>query len=620
MNKKRLIIYGSFLLITIVYLVVYIDYNKYNNITKFFYSHYPKHDLSDFDNVYKSIEGDNMLGGQFIVKNDKPYLAVDNFDDILLDSSNKIILEANQLHPTQRLALFSMGYLLDYFTERINENEINEAVIEQIGDCYLFIYQEIANPFSKNYFTINDHAISERVQFLAVFSSYVKKYYPEKENLLNALQRDYNLCVNLLMDTNFFTWQTNHGIMQLRSLGQLLAITSDPLAKKKIIQAFDKRLKDITPYFIGEDGAIYESATEYWHYIYSQFLKISKISEVQDLKSIQTLASKLNDTQFFLNYVASNDGYMEGIGDSYSYYLSPKDTLEIDNNRFFDFSNNLAGANWTFDDNNINILFTSLYTPPNVHKQPDDLMVSLYINHPFFSNTGTYSYDYSKERIFFRNAEDAHSTVSFDIANFTKSDSSCVQLKTIDLINSKAIMMGKKFYKNGDIITREVNLNPNKGELVIQDESNNDRILKSSFNLNPNTRIFKISNNKFTLLNSDSIAVVISSNHIINLVESIISTEKEKIDTVQRLEVKGKNNVISIHFNAPTEILSKFSVHDSDFTSRMRKENSLFLKEKYYEKSKVGLRTKLVYQFGFIIIAFIFLSFFFEIKHKPKNT
>lgn len=612
MTKKRVGFYSACLVLISIYILLYIDFNRFHNFTKIKYSYYPSYTISGFNKVRRKIDGDNMLNAKIVFIIDEPYLRLKNFEDVLINNSNKDILKADNLHPTQRLALFSMGYLYNYFIEHLRNNELNEKIVKRISDCYLFVHQEIMNPISTNFFTINDHAISERVQFIALFSSYLKEYYPEKKELLKALLRDYNLCVNLLCDNNFFTWQTNHGIMQLRSLGQLVAITHNREARLRLKKEFDRRLNDIMPYFIGDDGAIYESATEYWYYIYNQFLKISNISDVEDLESVKRLKSKLKKSRYFLNMVASCEGYIHGIGDSYSYYLKDLDVLSVPQNRFFDFSNNIVGGNWCYKKKKVNFLFSSLHTPPNVHKQTDDLMISLYINGPFFCNTGTYSYDYSEERLFFKNNENAHTTTSIRNQNIQKADSSYVVLNSYDSINSKVVFKGEKYYRNSKKVVREITTFPHEGEFLILDASPGNDELISSFNIAPGTITKRISNNEFSLINKDSIEIFLKSNHEIKSLKTIISTEKEKLDTINRLEIVGKIIETTISFEPPNEGLDTFDYFKSNFSNEMRYSSSFLLRSKYSKRPKVGLKTKLLYQFSYIFIILILCAWFFE--------
>lgn len=618
-KKARIFFYSGCILMAILYILLYIDFNRYHNFTKIRYSYYPNYSVDGFGNIVSTIQGDNMLNARLKIKNNKTYLSLKNFNDVLLDETNKEILGKDQLHPTQRLALFSMGYLYDYFMESYHSSNLNKLVVEEIEDTYLFVHQEINNPFSANVFTINDHAISERVQFLVVFNSYIVENYPEKKELLNALSKDINLCYNLLRDRDFFTWQTNHGIMQLRSLAQLITITKNIDLKKELIKEFETRLSDLIPYVIGEDGAVYESATGYWYYIYNQFSKIGNISDIQDLKSVKVLNSRLANTKLFLNYLSSPDYYIEGIGDSYPFYLNPDDTLELNENRFFDFSNKISGANWSFNDTNVNVLYSSLYTPPNVHKQPDDLMFSLYVNSPFFSNTGIYSYDYSQERIYFRNDENAHSSVSIQNEKIKKSDSSFTKLNTYDTINSKATLYGEKYYSNGQIVSRKINIDPKINSITIEDSASPRIEIKSSFNINPNTKIERMTMKEYILINEDSIKVKLTSNNDINVTTGIISTQKEKIDTIQRLEIIGTNLITTLSFEPPNEKLEEFTVYDSNFSSDMRSKRSEILEEKYYARPTWGLKAKLLLQLFLIVIVFVIVAVLFE-KKLVKDT
>lgn len=620
-NISRKLVYISCLLISAIYILFFIDSSYFHNVSKIKYS-FGKITIIDFRDVLKVVKHDNYLNSKLEVNKGKAYLVIDNFKDVLLDDVNRKVLTRNELHPTQSLALFSMGFLSDYFIRAYSSKTLDDEVLGTIEDTYLFIYNEISNPISLNPMVVNDQVVSERIQFLAMFLSYIKKNHPEKRILLNALSKDFNLLYNLILDREFFTWQTNHGIMQLRSLGQLIGVVNN-IEKNKLIKEFESRLNDILPYYLGKDGAVYESATGYWYYIYKQFWKIANTPNLQHLASIKKLNLSLEKTKFFLNCISSNDLYMEGIGDSYSFYLDPSDTIELKQNRYFNFSNNFCGANWSSDKFNYNLLFSSLHTPPNVHKLPDDLMLSIYIKSPFFTNTGIYSYNQSKERLFFKNDENAHTSVSLVNDKIKKPDSSFVKLINYDSINSSATLFGIKYYSDGQNVSREIRIKPRNSIITIRDSSISSSKIKTSFNIHPDTKLEKVSDKEYILTNKDSIELYLSSNHDINIKKTIISSRKERIDTIQKLTILGDNIITKISFEPSNEALKGFQLYNSNFSKNLRLEQSIYLNKKYKNKrSPKGFRSMLLNRFylvGIVLIVFVFLFEIYLIVKRFKH-
>jgi hypothetical protein len=91
--------------------------------------------------------------------------------------------------------------------------------IDLLEKVYQFVHKEIINPFSTNNMSVNDHAISGKNSICYTFSAYIRENYPQKKYCWVNFQR-ISIFVLVSCDDRFFTWQTNHGIMQL-SLAQL---------------------------------------------------------------------------------------------------------------------------------------------------------------------------------------------------------------------------------------------------------------------------------------------------------------------------------------------------------------------------------------------------------------
>ncbi len=375
-SKIRFVVYSALFFFAFVYSAWYTDDVYLNNLKKINYASRDKIQLMDFETILSTIHPDNALKAKLIFINNQSYFHFDGFEDEILLKGNRNLLKRNKLHPSQSLALFSMGFLSDFFLSSLDSNSLSLSVVNNICDIYMLLYSKINNPISLNTIIFNDHVVSERIQFVTLFLSYMEKFHPEKIKLIKALYKDLSICLNFMLDDEHFTWQTNHGIMQLRSMAQMAGVIDNSFLRNKILRNFDKRLTDIIPYFIGMDGAVYESASGYWMYIFSQFEKITNIDAVKNLGSVIELKDKLLQVENFINTVSSNDGFLQGMGDSYSCYIN-SNLLMSKNNRYFLYSNGLAGATWSQNSLDYNVLFASLYTPPNIHKLPEDL--SLYL-------------------------------------------------------------------------------------------------------------------------------------------------------------------------------------------------------------------------------------------------
>ncbi len=535
-----------------LFLVFYLDSVRFFNFKKTVLSLRKPVELVEFEKVACAILPDNALKSRLELISGKPYIKMDGYQEILIDPKNSLVLRRKSLHPSTNLALFSMGYASEYLLDHYHNKTLGKNEVEILETIYEFIYNEIINPFSLNSISVNDHVVSERIQFIVLFYSYVKDNYPDKKHLLNHLSKDFNICFGFLCDDRFFTWQTNHGVMQIRSLAQLTDIIKDKELTGQIKEIVDKRLSDILPYFIGTDGAIYESASGYWVFLYDQFKKLTEIDAIKDLSSVVKIENKLSLANDFIYTVASNDGYLHGLGDSYSRYLnSPLSESKINKDRIFRYSNEIAGASWTQKNNYFNILFSSLNTPPNVHKLPDDLALYLYINEPFFVGTGKYSYDTSAERAYFE-TEHAQSTVIFESQTQTAPDSSQVRIKNIGF--NTLTLSGTKYYKNGQEIKRSVHINSGKGIEII-DSADSRKLLVTYFNLHPDVKIRYNGSKELVLISKDSISIKISSDKMINIIDGVYSDKPQHLQPIKRLEIKGNPINTDIVFPELKEII-----------------------------------------------------------------
>jgi len=606
--KFRALIYLLLFLGLALYLVFYIDSIRFFNFKKTLLSFKNPVEIVGFERIVNEISPDNGLHAKLEIISGNPYLKMDGFEKELLNTGNSNIGKRKALHPTLNLALFCMGYASDFLLEHYQNNTLCPREVEMLENVYLCVYKEIINPISLNSMSVNDHAVSERIQFILLFAAYLKEYYPHKKELLSRLSKDFNICQGFLINKKFFTWQTNHGIMQLRSLAQVACGIRNDILKDSVLVIFDKRLTDIIPYHIGHDGAIYEGASGYWLYIYNQFSKITGIKSVENLKSVALLKEELKKSQKFIGTVTTNNGFLQGMGDSYSIFDPdiPKYN-SIQKNRYFRFSNELIGANWSNGNYNCGVLFVSLNSPPNAHKLPEDLAVYLYINHPVFSNTGTFSHDMSSERLFFK-TEESQSTVRILGQTFKEPAYSKLFIKDFNSDNNTLIAIGNKQYLDDKSITRLLKINP-EGEVYIKDSTDKENTLVAYYNVHPDIRVKKISNSEILMGTVDSVDLSFLSNNRIETIDGYISEKKEELTKIKRIKITG--NPIEVRILLPELVLSenmKVITGNSDNNNRFyiagrleskygNKKTNKNPKELFITRSKV-----------FLLFLFVFIS------------
>jgi len=350
------------------------------------------------------------------------------------------------------------------------------------------------------------------------------------------------------------------------------------------------------------------------------FTKITEIKVIEHLKSVAYLRDVLQKSKYFINTVATDNGFLQGLGDSYSTYIIVTiKEVSIPQNRYFGFSNELVGANWSGDNGNFNVLFVSLHTPPNVHKLPEDLAVYLYVDQPVFSNTGTFSYDESMERLFFQ-TEKSQSTVN--IVNQTLKEPINSNLTINNSIPYENILTvtGEKYYQDNKLITRFLEIDP-VHKIYIRDYTANNDSLIAYYNVHPSIKIKKISNKQILLQTFNSITFSFISNCNIDIIDGIISENKEEITTIQRLKMTGNPIETTITF-PETKLKQAMKIVTNNIEENNRsfyanKLESKYENLKFYESAK-----KLVIErsipFLLFLILFIPVSELYALSVRRK--
>lgn len=152
-----------------------------------------------------------------------------------------------------------------------------------------------------------------------------------------------------------------------------------------------QRIEETLPFLIADDGAILEAASGYWLFIYKEWAYIAGLP-VLPARSRDLIAGRLANAERFLEAVVNCEGFLQGIGDSYSRRLEGSDLAFAGQAAtVFFFSNGLAGFKYPFGKSCAQMLFVSLDTPPAVHKMPEDLAVYVFAGEPIFAGPGVYA-------------------------------------------------------------------------------------------------------------------------------------------------------------------------------------------------------------------------------------
>jgi hypothetical protein len=501
-KKKRTFWFIILIFLTLLVLDFFYILNDLqgNKLTLFKYRYInPNLNILPYSQVSKIIKN-KMTVSRIIKVGDDYKIKISEFPPLSIQNVSEKLNEKT-LPPTYRLGLYGMYYGIDLLREYDRTGD--KKLLEKLRDITEIVLNKIETfNLMPEPFHFNDHAVSERVEFLLLFRAKLEEMEGYRA-LIEQIERHILYCVSLLLDDRRFNWIGNHGTMQIRAILHIAsAMPESELGKECMILA-QKRIKQVFPLFIADDGAILEAASGYWLYIFRQWDYISKMKVLpNDTRSY--IKKGLINAKEFIETVIIPNGFMQGVGDSFNQTVNDTTFTPKKENQVFSFSNGLAGLNFKVDSIYYQLLFVSLDTQPNVHKLPEDLALYLYAGEPFFINTGTYAYGKSPGRKYVK-SERSQSTVSF--LKPSKLNSSRITDLSIDKGALRIRLAGKKWYKN-DSINRTINVFTKNGIIEIIDMSDSDKDLSSRFNLHPNIKVQKARNGYLILKGRNGVLTI----------------------------------------------------------------------------------------------------------------
>jgi hypothetical protein len=524
-------------------------------------------------------------------ENGKYYITKNGYDKFGLDSIYFKIRNPD-LHPSLKIPLYAISYgnslLIGY--EKTHTKKYLKKLCDLTETTINHVNQFTLIPDVIKY---NDHVVSERIEFLILFLSFLDEHKHEPE-LQNKIKKQIVKDVEWLLDDSHFTWRTNHGLMQIRALLNAASGLDNKELIQKCIEKAEERIVCVLPYFIADDGVILEAASGYWLYIYKQWEIISSFDCLSKSKK-KMIIQLLQKSRKFLSDLIVGKGFIQGLGDSYNQYDLD---YEFNNNKSYisAYSNGLINIRYCQLDKEVQILFVSLDTPPNVHKHPEDLAVYVYVNEPYFINPGTYDYQSSISREFIK-SEEAQSTVSFGTNQIPDSS----KFIYLNLNNDSTIInvIGRKYYDKKNI-TRKLTFNQVTGELKIIDSSSS--ILTTNYNIHPEIGL-KHLNNPFKLLlvgMRDSIICNIEGKNWIH--HSWIAPDHRKKREINQLIISSTMPKLTMNLPIPDNIIK----HIPDLPERYRnRERISFKLNEIYPINKFSVKR---FTFGRILFLCIIIA------------
>jgi len=552
---------------------------------------------------------------KFISKTiNKYYLNEKGIENVKIsDLITYLIKNKTKLHPSAKITIYAFAYGQELLNEIVLTD--NSQLLNTFVEIINYIIQDVNKctilPDKMKY---NDHVISERVEFLLLFLSYLKTKEIDGmilHNIENQIAKD----VYFLLDDKRFTWKTNHGLMQLRALTTVAAMLPNSEIGVKCKEIVEQRIKYLLDFFIANDGAILESASGYWLYIYEQ-LKLISEAGVLNKKTNENIREKLIKGRRFLNQLVIDNGFLQGLGDSYNKFNLEGFDRFSGKSMVSSFGNGLVSLRYNADSKTNQILFVSLDTPPNVHKLPEDLAIYIYSGEPFFINTGTYAYDNSDGRKYVK-SEISQSTVTFG-ANETPIYSNIKELRSFRS-SSKIQIKGEKKYKKNRYITRTINFNQITGELTISDVSNPKDSIISSYNVHPDVSIMDIKEDSF-ILEGENNSLQCSYIGELNVDRSWVSKRHFSRETIKKINLIGKNPTLRIMMPPVINQITSFPQFTPTYSKRKEIYNKML---KIYGEFSItdrrSIKRTVVPRIGLFCII-LFVIFMFKINSRTVKN
>ena len=495
-----------------------------------------------------------------------------------------------------KISFYSLSFLREALeNEFITDNIQNLREIKEM--VFLILDKSDSFPIlDPNIF--NDHAVSERLDSLLLFYAFLEGQQ-ESRDTLEAVLSDIRRHARLLNNNSFFTYDTNHGLIQIRSLLAYSSVTND----KSYVQNTLSKLHDVYPIFVANDGSILEAATGYHTLIYNMLNMITELLYKHVEENVyQDYLGLLGKQERYLSNIILADGFLQGAGDSNS-HLIMEPQLRSGKNMVYHYANGLAGVKMRDGENVYGVMFVSLDNPPNIHKLPEDLSVYVYMNQPIFSNSGSYSYEKDRDRAFILSGKSQNGP------KFLNTEIIHSSIDSVEVSESGVVFEGQAV-AGTSTLTRTVQYKNGEGRIDITDTS--DSMLKIRFIIHPEIFLEIIDNHTIKLI-GEKAKVLLQSDEPVEIMDTWVSPGYLEKKMTKSINILAKKNTIRIQ---PTTKLPRFrSINPSTVAGAsvgsLRYQTFGELKEKY-DRSLINIKrlnfTQIVVVTSWIFVALLTLG------------
>ncbi|MGG0510573.1 heparinase II/III family protein [Priestia megaterium] len=369
-------------------------------------------------------------------------------------------------------------------------------------------------------FAWRDHSTANRVVNMVQFLDQYKGSSIYNKSFENKVLKMLEKHGDFLMDDKNYSFGSNHGIFQDRSLIELALLFPNMSHSQQWYKKGMDRLLVHVEEDVTKSGVHKEHSPAYHLLVLNLFKNINGFIKQFNVKEPR-LTSGISKMEDYLAYLGDPSGQLPNLGDSepYDLYsLSPKaltsDKLlyvvtkgkqgkKPDKDIVYTDGGTAVFKNDWSKETPLYLLFTSAFHS-TTHKHADDLSFLLsYGKTNFFVDSGKYNYSYTDPYREYVKSSLAHNTVTVDKKSFpiTKDQVNKSKINTSEISKAYSYVTGSHELYKGVKVKRTLIYLKSTNSIIVRDvmESNRNHTYTDTFNIGKDVDVKKSAARVFTL-------------------------------------------------------------------------------------------------------------------------
>ncbi|MDU2460612.1 MULTISPECIES: heparinase II/III family protein [Clostridium] len=362
----------------------------------------------------------------------------------------------------------------------------------------LYSWMKYEKSYTKNDMIWYDHTVASRSQNILYFYGIAKD---ELELDTESIESMIMKHVEFLYDDNNYS-NNNHGIMMDKALIVFSKTIESDDVDKWSVKAIS-RLKETFYNSFTLQGVHLENSIYYHNFVYKLYIKIEEFLNEYELTLGKEILERFNKINNYFKYAAKPNGELPLLGDTTKFYIRG---VTKDYTSFFDKDAGIVILQSKDEKEIENSTWLSFICGnfKKTHKHYDDLSFTLYYKgEDIFVDSGSFGYGRGKERYYMQSAA-SHNTLMANKKNYKMlmGDELHSKVKLNNFLSNKYydIVKGQNYSYEGIGLERTIVFF--KPDIIIVFDkaiSENENVYSQIFNLSPQIKISKISNEECEL-------------------------------------------------------------------------------------------------------------------------